>query len=91
MEIIAKTTGGCLIQATEHEVREILAAVAGVKPDSVEIGQKISAIDYALTLIKIKSLKDDHHFSNLLYASKEFCKQVEVFRECVVGTKNILT
>ena len=63
MEIIAKTKEGVLIQASEREVKEILNAVSGHRPEVLSIGQKIPAIDYASTITKVKSLGDSYEFT----------------------------
>lgn len=65
MEIIAKTSTGCLISATSAEVTEILRSVTGKTSEKLEIGQKIPAIDYASSITKIKELGEDYAFTNL--------------------------
>ena len=65
MEVIAKTSTGCLISATTEEVCEILRSVTGKKPEKLEIGQKIPAIDYASSITKIKQLGEEYSFTNL--------------------------
>ena len=70
MEVIAQTNGGYLLQATQGELMEIINAVTGSKPDKINIGQKIPAIDYAGTIKKIKSLKEEYNFTNLISNAK---------------------
>jgi hypothetical protein len=77
MEVIAKTNEGFLIKATENEIKEIVNAVTGNKPKEIQIGQKIPAIDYASTITKIKSLKDDDYFKEILKYSKWFKETVD--------------
>ena len=77
MEIIATTSTGVLIQATGNEVKEILNAVTGNRPEKLEIGQRIPAIDYASTITKVKELRDSYHFKNVLEHAKKFNKELE--------------
>ena len=89
MQVIAKTTGnGFLIQATQEEIREIVNAVTGKKPDAIEIGQKIPAIDYASTIIKIKSLKDDSYYQNLVQYHERVSKIIIDFKRAVEDAVN---
>jgi hypothetical protein len=78
MEIIAKTSTGCLISATSEEVKEILRSVTGKVPDNLEIGQRIPAIDYASTVTKVSQLGKDYCFTNLVnqieFFNREFLK-----------------
>lgn len=83
MEIIAKTTGGFLIQATGEEIKEILNSVTGSKPEKIEIGQKIPAIDYASTITKIKALNKQNDFERLIYYAEDFNKYVNTLKEVV--------
>ena len=76
MEIIAKTKEGCLIQATEREIKEILNSVTGTKPEKLELGQKIPAIDYAATITKIKALHADYQFTNMIDKVGSFIEEV---------------
>jgi hypothetical protein len=77
MEVIAKTNEGFLIKATENEIKEIVNAVTGIRPKEIKIGQKMPAIDYASTITKIKSLKDDDYFKQVLKYSKWFKQKVD--------------
>lgn len=81
MQVIAKTKDGLLIQATEDEVKEILNSINGTKPDKVEIGQKIPAIDYGTTIIKVKAISNDYYY-------KEAMKQIDNFVNVVSRLKN---
>lgn len=72
MEIVAKTTNGVLITATNGEVNEILRSVNGRAPEKIEIGQKIPAIDYAGSITKIKTIKDSYDFKHLSEKVHEF-------------------
>jgi len=89
MEIIAKTKEGCLIQASEKEIKEILRAVLGKELKEIEIGQKIPAIDYASTITKIKSLNDCYDYKNLLSYSKSFVEEVEELKKAVEDASKI--
>lgn len=84
MEVIAKTNGqGFLIKATESEIKEIVNAVTGSRPKEIEIGQKIPAIDYASTIFKIKTLKNDPYFKDLIRYSQTVSKTIDDFQNAV--------
>lgn len=84
MEVIAKTNGqGFLIQATESEIKEIVNAVTGSRPKEIEIGQKIPAIDYASTILKIKTLKNDPYFKDLIRYSQTVSETINDFKNVV--------
>jgi len=89
MEIIAKTTDGCLIQATEAEVKEILKAVSGELPDKITIGQKLPAIDYASTITKIKALEKNDKYRYLLSDIDTFNKTVDTLKMAVQNASSI--
>lgn len=90
MKIIAKTANqSVLIEATEQEVREILNAVLGTKPEKIEIGDKIPAIDYASTITKIKQLKEESTFRNLISYASDFNKKVESLKNIVESASNV--
>lgn len=76
MHIIAKTNEGFLISATEHEVREILRSVSGKEEKEIPIGQKIPAIDYAGSITKLKTMKDDYYFKELVKSAANVGKSV---------------
>lgn len=65
MEVIAKTKDGLMISATEGEVCQILKSVTGNDWNKIEIGQKIPAIDYSSSIIKLKTIKESYGFKNL--------------------------
>jgi len=83
MEIIAKTDEGFLIRGTNQEVKEILRSVQGAVPDSIEIGQKIPAIDYAGTITKLNQLTEDYHYKQLLVSADSFVKHIEGLQTAV--------
>lgn len=83
MEVIAKTNGAFLIQATESEIKEIVNAVTGSRPKEIEIGQKIPAIDYASTILKIKTLKDNSYFKELVRMKNELSDTINTFDAAV--------
>lgn len=83
MEVIAKTDGAFLIQATENEIKEIVNAVTGDRPKEIKIGQKIPAIDYASTITKIKSLKNDYDFKNLIEKQEKVGRIINEFVQAV--------
>jgi hypothetical protein len=89
MEIIASTTNGVLISATESEVKEILGAVNGERPKELKIGQKIPAIDYASTITKVKSLSQNSYFTYMLSKVEDFTFVIEQLKIAVESAKNI--
>jgi len=78
MEVIAKTNGGVIISATEQEVKEILRAVNGVEPKEIAIGNKIPSIDYATTITKVKTLKNNSDYTYLLRKAEDFNSTLKV-------------
>jgi hypothetical protein len=89
MEVIAKTASGLMIQATEEEVKAILNAVNGVRPEKVEIGQKIPAIDYAATISKIKALKNNWDYTNMLEQHAKFSAEMNKLKMSVEKASDI--
>jgi len=89
MEIIAKTEKGCLIHATDIEVQAILKAVSGILPEKLNIGQKIPAIDYASTIIKVKALKDNYIYTLMIDKINSFNKEVTILTETVLKASEI--
>lgn len=89
MKIIAKTTEGFIIEATNDEVVSVLSAVTGSKPKEIPIGQKIPAIDYASTIEKIKSLNSNTNFKYLVDYADRFKKDVDKLTEVVCAAANI--
>lgn len=89
MELIAKTKDGILIHATEAEVNEILNAVNGKKPDKLEIGQKIPAIDYASTITKVKSLGSSYEFRQVLEYTEKLNGKVQELKNTMDAASKI--
>jgi hypothetical protein len=89
MEIIANTKGGYLVQASRSEIEEILNAVTGAKPEKILIGQKIPAIDYATTITKIKTLRRDYCFTELLSQIDRFNKTASELTNAVEKASEI--
>ncbi len=89
MKIVAKTEDGFLISATTFDVTEILRAVYGKVSDSIEIGQKIPAIDYATTITKLNQLSDNYSYTELLKEASSFAREVEKLKLVVEGTAKI--
>ncbi len=83
MEIIAKTSDGYLIKAKTKEVQEILKAVNGNLPDNLDIGQKLPAIDYAATITKVKTMKDDYDFKAIFNTLGEFYEKANELKRVV--------
>lgn len=89
MKIVATTEKGFLIQATSGEVKEILTSVNGNRPKEIEIGQKIPAIDYATTITKLKTLKDDHEFKCLFGYLESFYDSAKKLQDVVIKANDI--
>lgn len=89
MEVIAKTNNGVLIQATESEVQEILNAVHGKRPESIQIGMKIPAIDYASSITKLKALSDNSDLRYLQSHLNSFKNHVDTLTQAVKNVQNL--
>lgn len=89
MKVIGQIGDEYLIQATDNEIKEILGSVTGKRPDKIQTGDKIPAIDYAATITKIKTLKDDAYFKNLISYGETFNKTLKTLIEKVEQTNNI--
>tara|TARA_R110000868_G_scaffold18140_1_gene78637 strand:- start:533 stop:805 length:273 start_codon:yes stop_codon:yes gene_type:complete len=89
MEVIAKTNGAFLIQATETEIKEIVNAVTGSRPKDIEIGQKLPAIDYASTITKIKTLKENSNYKYLIQKKEDFNAAVDILVAAVEKASSI--
>jgi hypothetical protein len=90
MKVIAKTDNGFLIEAEEAEIKEILNSVNGegvIK--EIKIGQKIPAIDYASSIRKIKSLKDNYHYKNIISSLDAFNAAIENLNSAVENANKI--
>lgn len=89
MEIIATTSNGFIISATNDEVEAILHGVTGLKAKEIKIGQKIPAIDYASTIFKIKSLHRDYDFKNIFERLESFNKSAAELKLVVEKASSI--
>lgn len=89
MEIIAETVETVIISATKAEVREILTAVLGKRPEKVEVGQKIPAIDYASTIRKIQSLSTNSQYMYMVEYFEKFKTIMEGLQETVKDAANL--
>ncbi len=89
MEIVAETKTGYLLQAKASEIQEILNAVTGTRPKELVIGQKIPAIDYATTITKIRTLKEDYLFIQLFERIRSFLESAEKLEAAVVNASKI--
>lgn len=83
MEVTAKTNTGFLIEATEEEIKEIVNAVTGSKPNSILIGQRLPAIDYASTITKLKVLKNHSTYKYLLNEAEAFNNLLRQLNEAI--------
>ena len=83
MEIIAETTGGFLINGSTAEVKEILRAVQGTIPETIKIGQKIPAIDYAATITKLKQLPEEYAYKQLIIHTNRFTEFIDGLQTAV--------
>lgn len=89
MIIIALTTNGVLIEATEEETKEILRSVTGDKVKELNIGQKIPAIDYAASITKVKNLSEVYEYKKIFERLAEFNKIAQELKEAVDNASNI--
>ena len=89
MKIIATTTDGVLISATKAETNEILSAVNGIKPEELKIDMKIPAIDYASTIRKIQTLKQNYEFTNLCRNVKSFTSEFYKLEATVINASKL--
>ena len=89
MKITAQTENDFLIEATEKEIGEILTSVNGEPPETIRIGQKIPAIDYASTIRKLKELKDSYEFKNLFSRIEAFEEETKKLKEAVLKANDI--
>lgn len=89
MKIIAKTNSGYLIEATETEVENIIRSTSGVTPKDIQMGTKIPGIDYASTITKIQSLKDNYEFKQLVRSVNSFNREFDSLVEGVKKTEGI--
>lgn len=89
MKIVAHTDTGFLIEATSEEIQEILSSVLGKKPETIKIGDKIPAIDYASSIRKIKSLKSDHNWQTLVRYHKSFSESLNELEKKIEDATNI--
>jgi len=76
-------------KANEGIFKEIINAVTGSKPKEIEIGQKVPAIDYASTITKIKSLKNNSYYIDLLRYHKILSEQIGQFVQSVEKASEI--
>lgn len=89
MEIVAKTSGGVLINATDDEIKQILKSVNGNIPDRLEIGQKIPAMDYALTIKNVKGLASNGKLNYMFDYLKEFNEYSEKLKDVIKNASEI--
>jgi hypothetical protein len=89
MQVIATTTGGVLISATNDEVNEILRSCNGAAPKELSIGQKIPAIDYAGSITKLKELKGAYSFTRLCEYTESFVAELGKLKEAVINAASV--
>lgn len=89
MKIVAETRNDFLVSATSNELKEIITSVTGARPEKIEIGQKIPAIDYATTITKIKTLQDNYEFKQLFLYVERFYGSAKDLEKAVVDANNI--
>lgn len=83
MEVVASTDKGYLISATEDEIKAIVTSVTGNKPKIIKRGLKLPAIDYASTIIKLKTLANDYTYKQLCGQVFDFNKTFSDLKEAV--------
>lgn len=89
MQVIAQTSSSYLIEATKSELQEIINSVTGKKPENIDIGLKIPAIDYATTITKIKALKESYDFKELVREKDDFVNMFEKLQKAVENAASI--
>ena len=86
MNIIAKTSDGYMISASESELKAIFSAVSKPITDKnpINIGDKLPAYDYAATIQKCKDFRQSHDFrtfkstrENLARVMSEYIESIE--------------
>lgn len=84
MKVVASTTNGFLVEATNEEIVAIVRAVSGNIPkEGIAIGQKIPAIDYASTIARVKNLGESYEFTGLSRSVALFSGEFEKLRASV--------
>lgn len=91
MVVIATTPDGYIIQATALEVKEILTAVTGTLLTGVVVGQKIPALDYASTIRKLQSLKNDNSYVNMMSHFRDLHNKIKSFEDQINNASQIAT
>jgi len=89
MIIIAETKDGFLIAAARSEVQEIINAVTGTRPEKIVIGQKIPAIDYATTIVKVKALNEACEYRYLKVKVSDFNQSFLSLTEAIDSASKI--
>jgi hypothetical protein len=89
MQVIAKTKEGCIIEASEREVRDVLTAILGKAQEKIEIGQKIPAVDYSGSLTKMKNLKSDYYYQAILQNTEKFYNEMKELQKAVESSGKI--
>jgi len=89
MNIIAKTTNGVIIEATESEIKEIMKSVNGETPKELNIGQKIPAIDYAQSIKDVKELNENYRVRELKSEVNSFVKSFESLMNKIDTASNL--
>lgn len=89
MEVIGKTKDSFLISATESEIKEIVNAVTGTRPKEIEIGQKLPAIDYASTITKVKTLKENENLKELNRKAGQFIDKLNDLNKSILDASVI--
>jgi hypothetical protein len=86
MNIIAKTSDGYLVSATEAELKAIYSAISKpiTEKNPILIGDKLPAYDYSATITKCKDLKVSFDFrqlklytESLAHTVKEYVQTIE--------------
>lgn len=89
MEIVAQTSGGFLINASENEIKEIINSVTGTRPEKLMLGQKIPAIDYASTITKIKTLASNSSYIRLVDSKNEIVRVIDILSKSIEEASKI--
>ena len=89
MKIIGKTKEGVLIEAMDIEAKQIIQSVTGQECKELKIGQKIPAIDYAASIQKVKSLKNNYDFKMIFEKLSYFTKTANQLKESIEKASNL--
>jgi len=59
---------------TTTELTHLLQSATGKSPDKIEIGQKLSAVDYLTSAIKAREIGESYQFREMVRETNNFIK-----------------